>query len=110
MLLSKLKDKYNPDGNERIGFVLEDETIVELENAHSDPLGGASLKSGDLFKYLFSGEFKVIATWHTHPSETSNLSGEDYATFLAYPDIKHYIIGSDGVSEYFVEGGRIKNG
>lgn len=109
MLEAKLNEKYNPQGLERLGFILEDETLVELTNAHSEPEQGASFSSQDLHKYCFSGKFKVIATWHTHPGETSNLSGEDYSAFQAYPKIKHYIIGSDGVSRYSVKDGVVKN-
>ena len=105
----KLLKKYNQFGNERIGFVLADGTLVDIKNKHSSPDEGASASSTDLFKYMFSGEFEVIATWHTHPSKPCNLSGEDYRGFLAYPDIAHYIIGEDGLAKFIVEDGVVKN-
>jgi len=108
-MLEKLKQKYSDTGHERLGFILSEGEVVELDNAHDVPQHGAKYSSSDLFRYMFSGDFTVKATWHTHPSETKNLSGDDYVAFKNYPDIDHYVIGNDGVRRYYVEEGVLKH-
>lgn len=103
----RLLKRYNEDGPERLGFVLTRGRVVELVNAHDDPEFGAQFFSEDLFEYLYSGKHETVATWHTHPSKTSNLSGEDYVAFRNHPQIKHYVIGNDGVTEYYIDEQRV---
>lgn len=95
---------------EQIGVILADNTIVELDNLHSEPETDATLASEDLFTYFYSGEYDVKATWHTHVDESADLSGQDYSTFLLHPDLDHYIIGTDGVKKYVVKEGAVING
>lgn len=111
-MLEELQNKYSDEGIERIGFILEDNSVVELVNAHDDPEAGAQFLSEELFAYLYDPDRdqEVVATWHTHPNQSSNLSGEDYTAFLNYPELDHYIIGNNGVSSYYVEDGVVKNG
>lgn len=111
-MLEELQSKYSDEGCERLGFILEDNTVVELVNAHDDPENGAQFLSEDLFEYLYSPEREqeVIATWHTQPSATSNLSGQDYVAFINHPDLEHYIVGNDGVTRYYVDKGVVKRG
>lgn len=109
MLKNKLKKKRK-GLFEKIGVVLSDNSIVTLTNMHDDKANGALLSSEDLFTYFFSGDFETVATWHTHVDTTSDLSGEDYATFLMYPNLTHYIVGTDGVKKYIVERGLVVNG
>lgn len=82
---------------ERVGFIVDDE-IVEVKNIHPDPENGFQVSATDLKEYAE----RASATWHTHPGHTSNLSVEDYHTFLNWPGLRHFIIGTDGVSEYYV--------
>jgi proteasome lid subunit RPN8/RPN11 len=93
----------NKGENERVGFILNDGSIVELENICSDPLNGFEVKGDDLLRY----EDRVSATWHTHPGASSNPSIGDYQGFLNYPDWKHHIVGDDGVVTYEVRNGRV---
>lgn len=51
----------------------------------------------------------TVGSFHTHPGHSGNLSYDDYASFLAYPSLVHYIIGSDGVKIYKVVNGRLLN-
>lgn len=102
-MLKELSKKYNDEGPERLGFILRSGEVVELPNSHDDPEQGARFLSDDLFEYLYSGNFDVVATWHTHPSATCNLSGEDYIAFNNNPQVEHYIVGNDGVAKYFVD-------
>ena len=62
----------------------------------------------DIIEHVLSEE--TVATWHTHPNETSVLSIGDYDTFTNYPHLGHYIVGKDGVQKYEVdqEGALIK--
>ena len=84
-------------------MILNDHSIIELENTCSTPEDGFEVDGAELVKYIDC----LFATWHTHPGTTSNLSVGDYQSFLNYPDIKHYIIGDDGISEYIVENGKV---
>lgn len=88
---------------ERVGFVLKNGCIIELENICSDPENGFEIKGEDLLRHYES----VASTWHTHPGETSNLSTGDMQSFLSYPEWTHYIIGTDGVSTYKVQEGKV---
>lgn len=109
----ELQNKYAPEGAERIGFILSDDTVVECLNDHDDPEFGARYRSIDLFDFVYNPktEVKAVATWHTHPNVSCNLSGEDYAAFKNHPHLAHYIIGSDGVAIYTIlEGGVVKRG
>ena len=55
----------------------------------------------DIMEHLLDSE--TVATWHTHPGETSVLSVGDYDTFTSYPQLDHYIVGKDGVQRYEVD-------
>lgn len=97
--MDSLKDLLKPDDeHERVGFVLQSGEIVEVENICHDPRGGFEVRGEDLMKYM--GE--AIATWHTHPGQDCNLSPNDWYGFKNYPNLRHYIIGTDGVAEYYV--------
>jgi len=104
-MLKELQNKYADNGDERIGFILDDGTLVEMLNSHDDPEFGAKFRSADLFAYLYDPEREVTvtATWHTHPSASCNLSGEDYIAFQSHPDLTHYIVGNDGVGKFTVD-------
>lgn len=89
--------------NERVGLVLKDGTVVELENICHDPKNGFEVDAAELVKYYSD----AVATWHTHPDATSNLSVGDLQSYLNYPELTHYLVGTDGVATYFVENGRV---
>jgi proteasome lid subunit RPN8/RPN11 len=44
----------------------------------------------------------VVATFHTHPNKSSNLSKEDYDAFVNWEKLLHFIIGKDKISCYKV--------
>ncbi len=96
------KDLLNSP-KERVGFVLDDSTIIEVENICADPEEGFEVRGEDLLRYIDD----AVATWHTHPGETSNLSYGDHHSFLNYPDLLHHIIGTDGVTTYAVRNGKV---
>jgi proteasome lid subunit RPN8/RPN11 len=79
------------DVNERCGLVLKDGTIVELENVAEDPENSYEMAPESVLPFLEKD--LVVSTWHTHPHTDPNLSGEDYAGFLGWPDLSHIILG-----------------
>lgn len=103
----KLVDFYAPDGPERVGFILRSGEIVEVKNVSNDPLNAFAVEPEELIRL----EDEMVASWHTHPGVTSNLSGDDYAAFKSWPDLLHYIIGKGGVTCYSVtaSGAVVKN-
>ena len=92
-----LKHFYAVEGNERVGFVHTD-TIIEVRNAAENPVLGFFIGPEDVLKH--TEEMNAWASWHTHPSQNSNLSGEDHKMFVQWPDLYHFIIGSDSVKCY----------
>lgn len=99
---SELSKLYSPD-RERVGFVLVDGSIVEVENICEKPELGFDVKGEDI------AQFMPVArgTWHTHPDATKNLSMKDFDTFMDWPDHQHWIVGTDGVRRYWVEDGEL---
>lgn len=95
-----LSQFYAPSGPERVGFILDNDEIVEVDNVSVTPEDGFEVSAEDLVRF----EGRTVATWHTHPNETSNLSLDDYLGFLNWPDLRHYIIGNDGVKAFVVKG------
>jgi proteasome lid subunit RPN8/RPN11 len=89
---------YKPNGAERVGFVQEENRIVEVANVHDEPTLGFQVSPADIIRFV--EERKCWATWHTHPNEDCNLSGEDYRMFNAYKHMHHFIIGNDGIRHY----------
>lgn len=98
--MKKLLDFYKEDGQERVGFVLLDNSVIEVQNTHPNPDNHFDVSAADLIEY----EDKIAGTWHTHPGKNSNLSVDDQAAFAMYPEATHYIIGNDGVRSYRFEG------
>ncbi|AJD82918.1 hypothetical protein PJWF_00024 [Achromobacter phage JWF] len=83
---------------ERCGLILRDGTILECQNTHEDPHIGFEISADDLVKYAS----QAVATWHTHPATSSNLSPDDYEAFLAWPQLRHYIISEKDVWCFFI--------
>lgn len=98
----RLKE-FLTDGSERVGFVLDDGTIVEVENESPSPEDSFLVPPESLVEY----EDRVIATWHTHPTGSSNLSVDDLEGFKSWPDWVHYVVGVDGVRSFRVDQGRV---
>ncbi len=71
---------------ERCGVVFASGEVLELPNTHVDPSNNFIIFEDDLLRP------NVVATFHTHPHTSPNLSVTDYYAFLAYPDLKHYIL------------------
>lgn len=100
--MDELMQFYSEKGPERVGLILDDGQIVELENICPDPEGFA-VKPEDMVVY----EERAVATWHTHPGADNNLSTGDYIGFQNWPRLRHYIVGTNGVKCYEVRDGKI---
>src|SRR3546814_13066179 len=101
--MDDLLDFYSDDGFEHCGLILTTGEIIELVNVAEDPFESFEISDDDLIKY----EDQAIASWHTHPGQSSQLSLSDYEGFLSYPDLQHHIIGNDGVTSYFIKNGKV---
>lgn len=88
---------------ERVGFILKTGEIVEVPNTAINPKESFDVSGEDIIKF----ELIAAATWHTHPGQDSNLSFDDFQAFLNWPEMDHYIIGTDGVTKYIVEDGEV---
>lgn len=94
---------YKQTTNERCGVILDDGTIVECENIHLRPEQNFRIDPRRIVEF----EDKLRATWHTHLG-AAYPSGDDYICYLNWPNLLHYIIGSDGVRCYHVEKNAVK--
>lgn len=95
-----LKPYYIPKGPESCGFVLLDGSVIEVPNVASNPKENFQVSEEDLQTY----ESQAVATWHTHPSSSCNLSAPDYLCFLAFPNLQHYIYDGDRLARYSISG------
>jgi proteasome lid subunit RPN8/RPN11 len=110
--MSKLLTQLQPaDTDERCGFVLASGRVVEVKNIAEDPTKGFRIDPAVTIEWLSKPRSAAVATWHTHPSGDPSLSSEDYACFLAWPGMKHYVIGRRDdavtVTAYEVEDGLV---
>lgn len=92
-----LKQFYSDTGPERVGFIGDKNQIIEVQNVSAEPNNGFLVSPEDTIKCIDRGAW---ATWHTHPSQDSNLSGEDHRMFLNWPYMTHFIVGADGVKAF----------
>lgn len=87
-----LETLLKPDNTaERCGLILKDGRIIEIPNIAPDPEQGFYMDSTMVLPYLEAEE--ISGTWHTHPHTDPTLSSEDHNTFMAWPNIQHFIIG-----------------
>ena len=89
--------------SERVGFILKDETFIELVNISSAPEHVFEVSPEDMLKY----EDKIALTWHTHLRGDANLSAEDYVSFLAWPEYLHVIVFAEDVRGFYVSKGAL---
>lgn len=100
--MRSLADFY-PGEKERVGFILKDGSIVEVDNIAPEPTKGFDVRAEDIIRY----HEEVAATWHTHPGGSNNLSPGDADMFREWSGLTHYIIGENGVASYRVRYGRV---
>ena len=94
------------DTKERCGFILKGNRMVEVANVHPNPQEAFEIDPEAIIRH----EDQLKATWHTHPDGPPSLSGDDYACFLNWPHLEHYIVGKGcEVRRYIVEDGVVLN-
>lgn len=94
-----LRDFYSESGNERGGFITKDGFVIEVKNSHPNKEDYFMFSCEDLDKL---DNDNVIATFHTHPNKSANLSKEDYDAFVNWEKLLHFIIGKDKINCYKV--------
>lgn len=99
-VVDDLLSRYDPD-NERGGVVLEDGTVVELNNVAEDTSETFLASPSQILPFLDN----MTATWHTHTKESANLSSEDFTTFVGLPDYEHIIVGVNNEIRFY----KVKN-
>lgn len=52
-------------------------------------------------------KYDAVATWHTHPKTSANLSSSDWRMFKAQDSLKHYIVSEHEVRGYFIANGKV---
>lgn len=92
------------DVKERCGLIIDGQ-VVETENIHPEPTTGFEIDPIDIIENLDH----IEGTWHTHLNSTSTLSGDDYQCFIQWPDLRHYILSDQGVTQYEVREGAVIN-
>lgn len=96
-IASKLRPKLKAsDTKERCGLVLKGGSCPEKKNIHQEPEKGFMFDPQD----LIDNEAKLVGSWHTHPGQSAALSHADYDGFSQWPDLTHFIVGTDGVRAY----------
>lgn len=50
-----------------------------------------------LFEFHEDDLAGAVATWHTHPTTTANLSIDDYRFFQSWPNFTHFIVSTTEV-------------
>ncbi len=93
------------EAEEKVGIVTLDGEIVQLVNISLEPTKGFIISGGDILEWFISGKAK--ASWHTHNSNSANLSSDDYLGFSNWPNMDHYIVSKKSVHRYYTVDGAI---
>jgi proteasome lid subunit RPN8/RPN11 len=95
--LAELRQKYDKN-KEHCGFIMPS-GVLEVDNVAVDPSCFFEIRESDADRYLA----KCMATWHTHTSNSSNLSIEDLQLFQALKDCYHVIISHYEIWLYYTD-------
>ena len=101
--MDALSEFYASSGPERVGFVLRDGSVVEVENKSPSTEHSSVVDPS----FLIDHEDELVASFHTHPGESCNLSTDDLHAFANWPHLKHYVIGKDGIAAFEVRNGNV---
>lgn len=93
-----LKSCYSDSGIERGGYIAKG-VLYECENESPNPIEIFKMKISDLEEME---KAEAECTFHTHVNGSMNLSMDDYQSFIDWADMKHIIVGKDGVKCYAV--------
>lgn len=101
--MKDLFDYYEGE-QERCGIIIEG-AIFETPNVHPEPTEGFEIDPSVVVRY----SDQISGIWHTHPSGSSVLSGADKSYMEMWPEVSHFVVGLDGITEYKVENGVVLN-
>lgn len=93
-----LAELWDP-GVERCGIITATGEIQEKRNRASDPTR--------FFEFDIKDLEGAVATWHTHPQSTANLSIDDYRFFQSWPELTHFIVSLTDVRCYLTSKGLV---
>jgi len=94
----QLTGNWHPDV-ERCGVINLEHQVLEVTN-HSDT-------PERTFTFVIEDIEGNVATWHSHPSGSANLSIDDYRFFQSWPNQMHFIICQSEVRCYIVSNGLV---
>lgn len=92
------QDLWVPN-RERCGVINKRGRVLEKENRAANP--------SEDFKFQMKDLEGAIATWHTHPSGSANLSIADYWFFKSWTTLVHFIIFGNDIRCYMEHEGII---
>lgn len=98
-VIKKLKYVCKSSDEEVGGYITNKNEVIQCENVHPNKYNNFMFSCEDLDKLENES---VIATFHTHPKKSANLSKEDYNAFLNWEKLLHFIIGQDKINCYKV--------
>lgn len=90
-------DNFFSPFEEKCGIILTSGQIIGLENTHKD------LESN--FSMVIPEREDILAFWHSHNTDNSQLSTDDYLSFIALPDHLHIIFCHTNYSIYYNRNG-----
>lgn len=102
-MIEAIAQHFIAGGEETCGFVLASGEVVAVKNHAQDPKMDFEVSDEDLTRY----EPEAVATWHTHPVTSCNLTVTDYACFLVFPQLSHYIFDGTRLAKYVVDAGYV---
>lgn len=88
---------------EACGFILEDGTIIEMENISHTPTRSFKMDRNELAEKLYNKAEFITAIWHTHPRGTQHPSHTDLNAIkmgAIQRNWRYLIVTTAGVFEY----------
>ena len=98
-VIEKLEDVFKSSEEEVGGYITDKNEVIKCKNTHPNKENNFMFSCEDLDKLE---DESTIATFHTHPKKSANLSKEDYNSFLNWEKLLHFIIGQDKINCYKV--------
>lgn len=106
---AQLAELFDPEVEEELcGLITAEGAVIAVTNIHPEPTKGFRLDPVTMLDLM--NTYEIAGTWHTHPYGDATFSQEDYAGFLNWPDLTHYVVGLGGeVRAYIVEDNLVLN-
>lgn len=102
-LNARLREFLDGLPRERVGLILDDDSLVELANVSAEPENSFLVLADDLLPYLR----RIRGTFHTHPMGGLDPTADDILGFQQWPDLEHWIVAPEGAQRFRVEHGAV---